>query len=492
MRFTWILAILLFSASSLSAQPNLHWSGRYGGEDQDWVYSIVQTTDNGYVMAGLTYSFGQGQSDFYLLKINEEGQEQWFRTFGGESYELCNSLLQLDDGFSLAGYTTSFGAGNRDFYFVRTDEEGEELWSRTYGGERWDSCSDHIAVSDGGFILIGRSSSFDERRSGIYIVKTDNNGNEEWSNVLYHDVMLSANSIVNNNDSTFSISGVLNYREDDRERDLFLLKIDDNGNELWLRTFGTEEDDIGYDHIKTNEGGYALVGYSHATEDGYSDIYVVKTNPEGEETWSDTYGNELNDFGFSILQLPDHGYVIGSTTQYINIINDTTFYRKQDFYLLRIDSTGNEVWSQVCEHSLENSCYSLIRTTDGGYALGGMAQLGGPFVDVYFVKTEPDPLIAPPALKITLPDHCQLLTCSPNPFNSTTTIKYTVTLIMPVVIEIFDVKGRLVETLVDGIVSVGRHSVVWDASGVGAGVYMLRMKDEGGRRNGMGKMILIK
>jgi hypothetical protein len=153
------LTLTLFAAPVL-AQPDSLWSRTYGGDHHDGCNSLVQTANGGFALAGSTSSFGTG-GDFWLVRTDANGDSLWSRTYGGQDYDYCNSLLQTaDGGFALAGVTESFGAGDHDFWMVRTDENGDSLWSRTYEGQDWDECQSLIQTADGGFALAGETWSF--------------------------------------------------------------------------------------------------------------------------------------------------------------------------------------------------------------------------------------------------------------------------------------------------------------------------------------------
>ena len=151
-------------------------SNTFGGTNDDIGYSVVQTNDGGYVMAGYTKSFGAGGYDMYIVKTNVNGTEEWSNAFGGTSTDESYSIQQTSDGgYALFGKTLNFGAGSYDMYLVKTDANGNEDWYKTYGTSAYESGRDIKVTSDGGFILLGYSDA------QIYLVKTDDNGNESWS-----------------------------------------------------------------------------------------------------------------------------------------------------------------------------------------------------------------------------------------------------------------------------------------------------------------------
>jgi len=158
------------------------WSRTYDGGNHDECYSLIQTADGGFALTGSTYSFGAGNLDSWLVRTDENGDSLWSRTYGLGGIEECYSLVQTaDGGFALAGYTTSFGTRLGDFWLVRTDENGDSLWSCTYGGQGADGCYSLVQTADGGFALAGYSTSFG---AGDYyyfwLVRTDEYGDSLW------------------------------------------------------------------------------------------------------------------------------------------------------------------------------------------------------------------------------------------------------------------------------------------------------------------------
>ena len=157
---------------------NIEWSRTYGGSHSDEAYSLIQMPDGGYAMAGSTISFGAGNYDFYLVKTDAYGNLEWNQTYGGAEFEAVHSLVEtFDGGYAMAGRTKSFGSGGNDFYLVKTDSNGNMLWDRTYGGEQYDSANSIIVTSDGGYAIAGGTSSFGSGDTDFWLIKTDEYGN---------------------------------------------------------------------------------------------------------------------------------------------------------------------------------------------------------------------------------------------------------------------------------------------------------------------------
>ena len=237
------------------ASGNEQWNKTFGGSSDDQGYSVQQISDGGFIVAGTTASFGAGSRDVYLIKTDASGNEQWNKTFGGSSDDQGYSVQQTSDGgFIVAGYTRSFGAGGMYVYLIKTDASGNEMWSKTYGSSGTEMGSSVQQTSDGGFIISGRTDlvSHDD----VYMVKTDSSGNEMWSKT-YDDLKYTALSKSDQtSDGGFIITGFNGY--------VGLVRTDASGNEMWSGTFGESVEHAqqaeGRSVQQTSDGGFIITG----------------------------------------------------------------------------------------------------------------------------------------------------------------------------------------------------------------------------------------
>ncbi|MDP7675486.1 MAG: hypothetical protein QGI92_00590 [Dehalococcoidales bacterium] len=284
----------------------------FGGVGWDYANSVQQTTDGGYIIAGGTDSLGT-DGDVYLVKTDREGNEEWSRTFGGKENDSASSVQQTTDGgYIIAGDTNSFGAGEFDFYLVKTDREGNEEWSRAFGGVGWDYADSVQQTTDGGYIIAGGTDSFGAGIYDVYLVKTDREGNEEWSRAFGGEDNDTADSVQQTADGGYIIAG--DTESFGVDGDFYLVKTDGEGNEEWSRAFGGEETEEADSVQQTTDGGYIIAGYTKSFGAGNYDAYLVKTDEEGNEEWSRTFGGEENDSASSVQQTTDGGYIIAGRT----------------------------------------------------------------------------------------------------------------------------------------------------------------------------------
>ena len=260
------------------------WNKTFGGTNDDCAYSIQQTSDGGYIIAGGTCSHGAGYYDFWLVKTDSGGDEEWNRTFGGTGYDYAISIQQTsDDGYIIAGGTRSYGAGYYDSWLVKTDSGGNEEWNRTFGGTDYDCAHPNSLqqTSDGGYILAG--FTYSNPYGDFWLVKTDSGGNEEWNKTFGGTDDDRAYSIQQTSDGGYILAGFTeSYGAGGW--DFWLVKTDSGGNHEWDRTFGGTSSDCACSVHETSDGGYIIAGYTRLYGAGGYDFWLIKLSPEDAST----------------------------------------------------------------------------------------------------------------------------------------------------------------------------------------------------------------
>ena len=327
--------------------------------------SVQQTTDGGYILIGSTSLYGAGEADFWLVKTDSNGNEQWNKTFGGTDEDWASSVQQTtDDGYILAGSTGSYGAGSSDFWLVKTDSNGNEQWNNTFGGTNWESAYSVQQTTDGGYILAGSTTSYGAGSNDFWLVKTDSKGNEQWNKTFGGTDDDWASSVQQTTDGGYILAGDTLLNDAGLGIDSWLVKIDSYGNEQWNKTFGGIKDDSAITVQQTTDGGYILVGFTFSYSADNSDFWLMKTDSNGIEQWNKTFGGTNWESAYSVQQTTDGGYIlVGSTTSY--------GAGENDFWLVKTDSNGNEQWNKTFGGTNWESAYSVQQTTDGGYILVG-------------------------------------------------------------------------------------------------------------------------
>jgi hypothetical protein len=364
------------------------WNRTYGGAGDDRGHSMVQTSDGGFAIVGFTFSFGAGLSDVYLVKTDASGNIQWNKTYGGPGSDFGYSLIGTSDGgYAIAASTDTYADGYDDFWLIKTDASGNVQWSKTYGSPDDDVPSSLVATSDGGYAIAGITwSSPAVAPVDMYLVKTDANGNMQWSKTYGGALWEECSSVVETSDGGYAMTGsTTSFGPGDRS-DVYLVKTDSSGNMQWNKTYGGDSittNDSGSSVIQTSDAGYVIAGTTWSSSTGSNDVYLIRTDVNGALQWSRTYGGTSDERGRSMVQASDGGYAIAGYTYSFGA-------GAPDVYLVKTDSLGNAQWSKAYGGSNPDFGYSLVRTSDGGFAIAGYTDYPGPsgYDYVFLVKTD--------------------------------------------------------------------------------------------------------
>jgi hypothetical protein len=301
------------------------------------------------------------------------GLSGWTKTFGGGGTDQANAISQTSDGgYAVAGWTDSFGAGGRDFYLVETDANGNWNWSARYGGPGDDEAFAIVQTADEGFAIAGRTGSGIAGSYDAWLVKTDGQGNMQWSQAYGGS----------GNDCVYSILATATgyvlggYTTSAGSIDFWLFSVNSTGGLEWSRTYGDPGWSAAYSMIQTSDGGYALAGYTNSSVSGF---WLVKTDSLGNEEWNATYAGGI-DGGCSVMQTNDGGYAIaGTTVQGVGA---------SEFYLVKATGDGAFQWSQTYDGPGHAHAYCLAQTPDGYLLAGSVYSLSGDYEKVFVIKTD--------------------------------------------------------------------------------------------------------
>jgi uncharacterized delta-60 repeat protein len=357
-------------------QLNDTWAQTWGGDGADIVYALVQTSDGGFATAGYTASTGltAGGADQTLVKYDASGIEQWSKTWGGTGDDRAEALVQTSDGgYAVAGYTASTGltAGSYDQTLVKYDSLGIEQWSKTWGGTGDDRAYALIQTSDGGFAVAGYTASTGLTAGGVdqTLVKYNSSGIEQWTKTWGGTGSDVANALIQTSDGGYAVAGYtastgLTAGLDDQT----LVKYDSSGIEQWSKTWGGDSTDRAETLVQTSDGGFAVAGYTNSTglTAGDNDQTLVKYDSSGIEQWSKTWGGTGSDIANALVQTSDGGYAVAGYTASTGLTAGGV-----DQTLVKYDASGIEQWSKTWGGTSSDAAYTLIQTTDGGYAVAG-------------------------------------------------------------------------------------------------------------------------
>ena len=355
------------------------WQRVYGGGAGK---SVQQTTDGGYFITGVTSSFGNGSSDVYLIKTDGNGDTLWTKTYGTVGYEVGYSGQQTSDGgYIITGMTSPSSYGNSNVYLIKTDSKGDALWTKSIGGSFDDYGSSVQQTTDGGFIITGAKEPFaNTADEDVYLIKTDSNGDTLWTKTYGGERFDWGLSVQQTTDGGFIITG---GTTENVHRDVYIIKTDSNGDTLWTKTYGGFFDDYGNSVQQTTDGGFIITGETaSAYSDGYEDVYLIKTDSNGDTLWTKTYGGVYFDIGCSVQQTTDGGYFITGYTK--------SFGNGQNVYLIKTEGNGDILWTKTYGGENYDTGLSGQQTIDGGYIITGYKTLYdfGWQNNVYLIKTD--------------------------------------------------------------------------------------------------------
>jgi len=393
------------------------WSKTYGGRSGDYGYYVEQTPDGGYIIVGSTASYGAGRGDFWLIKTDENGTVSWNQTYGGTEWDGGRCVQQTSDGgYIIVGSTESYGAGYSDVWLIKTNSTGGLEWNQTYGGSIDDHGQCVVQTSDGGYIITGfqgqilaATSTMSSRvvpSGGIWLIKTNSTGGLEWNKTYGEAYIDKGYCVVQTADGGYIIVGATIPFET-YNHDVWLIKTDEKGDEVWNQTYGGTGWDEGYCVRQTADGGYIITGKKAPYGYFYSDVWLIKTDTNlertnnieetipyiphnvwliktdsnGNEEWSKTYGGTEQDVGYCVDNTTDGGYIItGRTESY-----GAGYW---DVWLIKTDENGNKEWSKTYGGRWSEGSYCVRQTSDGGYIIVGSTEsYGAGYSDVWLIKT---------------------------------------------------------------------------------------------------------
>ncbi len=278
------------------------WNRTYGGVDFESGSAILENSSGGFIIAGYTRSYGVGDFDVWILLIDALGNPLWNTTFGGTGSDYAQSMIECNDGgYAIIGYTTSFGAGETDVWLIRLDDDGNHLWNATYGGTQFDYGTDLVQHPDNGFIIGGYSGPLGDY--DFYCIRTNSTGHSLWERTYAGTSYDLCHSIWRANNGIIVLAGE-GFNPVSGSTDGWILFLDNNGNLMWDYFYGGTRLDVFRDIIACDAGGYALCGFSYSYDSTfYSNLWVVRTDEWGNMTWYGSFGTSPDlSYGWSIIE----------------------------------------------------------------------------------------------------------------------------------------------------------------------------------------------
>lgn len=377
----FLLAVVTDTNAQFAMQP---FAKAYGINGYYFGKAVDKTFDKGYILAGATSAVGAGSSDILLIKVDSTANViQWQRTYGGINNEWAYAVKQTpDNGFMVAGYTNSIGAGGYDAYLLKVDSLGEKLWEKTYGGSDWDFIYSMTATYNGNYILVGETFNNSNGLNDAYLVKVDSDGNLIWEKNYGGAKEEALRSVTEDLSHNLIASGFTQSFGNNR-KDAYLLKLNENGDTLWTKIYGdTLNDELNCVTTSKINGGYWAVGYTEGNLGIYEkNKLVLKIDVNGNQIMIDSSNVNGNQELFSIIENQDTNIYTMGNAETAGFGNDVEFFLF-DRYINYMYS-GNSFGYNAIEQ-----CYFMLQDNDSCFvSIGNTNGFGNAMSSVYFIKS---------------------------------------------------------------------------------------------------------
>ena len=455
---------------------------QYGGTG-----SVAQTSDGGYVLGGSATLPSAFYSSFYVAKTDSFGQIQWSKSFSYGSYDGNNSIAEIlqtsDGGYIVLGNTTSTGANGADVYLAKLDPNGQVVWQKTYGGQRDDNATSIVKTATG-YMIVGSTMSYGDGSADIYVIRVDDAGNEIWHRNYGGAGGDTGSQIISTKDGNFVIVGSTSSFGARGASDIYVFKIDGSGNKIWDKLYGGSDWDEGNSVAELSDGSLAVAGFAIGFGPGARDMFLIKTDASGVEQWHRAFGALYQDNAVKVAVAS--GGIIIAGTETISI-RDNTSDGNIDILAIKTDLNGNQLWQSQFGGFQNESLGDMIINGDGNIVLlGSTSSYGGN----YFLNINPQGKITHASEGQRVPSDFRLLANYPNPFNNQTHITFQLPEQSFVQLDIFNCIGQRIATLFSGVKPAGQYSIGFNGDEFSSGVYFCELRSTFGIRTQ--KMLLLK
>ena len=352
----------------------------YEGVNDDG-YSIVQTADSSYIILGST------GNDILLFKADRKGAEQWSRVFGGSQFDEARHIQQTSDGgYIISGTTKSYGFGGSDIWLIKTDPSGWIEWNTHFGGTHNEHGGQVLQTPDGGYILIGDRDFSGDGNQDIWLIRTNSLGDSLWTKTFGGENIDQGSDIISFENEGFILLGsTTSYGNGGA--DIWIIKTDSNGNEEWNHSYGGGSDDYGQSILQIPDGGYIIRSVIESFGDGNTAVGLLRISSTGDEIWNKTFGGSGGAGGNALRETYEGGYIL--VCNYYNRGNSAF-----DIWLIKINLSGNLIWDKTFGGTNHDYGFSVLQTFDGGFDLAGSTyNLGNGddnYSDLWLIKTDPE------------------------------------------------------------------------------------------------------
>jgi hypothetical protein len=382
----YILVFMFFLQHVNNAQTyfqKIYQSPPYDQEGQD----VVAMPDGGYLIAGYTGNSDQYDCDVYIIKTDAFGNLVWTKTYGGAKPDFPYHMLPTQDGnYFLIGYSRSYGGGDSDILLMKIDPSGNLIWQKTYGGSGNDEGRDIVATTDGNYVIVGSSNSPGLGAQNANLIKIDPTGTVIWSKLYGGGSDDFGNSVKLCPDGGFIMLGQT-FSSGAGGGDAYLVRTDVNGDTLWTKTYGGALNDEGIYVTVNPDNGYTFLIRDSSNAAMDIDTRIIRTDPSGNVAWNKVYGGTKKDTPKMVQPTSDGGYIVAAISRSFGWINP-------DMWILKFDNSGDTTWTRHYGGVNHEHCYTVREQPDGSYIAVGKTDSYSPDMDPMFLKLNPNGTLA--------------------------------------------------------------------------------------------------
>jgi hypothetical protein len=371
--FKYIILVLLIltTLQPVFAQNSVF----HGSKQEDIASSIVQYEKNFYIL-GTTRKTNKSATDYFVLQLNKNGSLNNKYIFGETHRDIGKQIIVNKNGIFILGKSWDGGFSNNDMVLHRLNFNGNLVWTKFYGGEKNDLGHKFITTKDGGFAMVGHNRSVDDF-GDVYLVKANKMGEMVWENHFGDRFIDHGFDLIENNKGEFIIVGTLggfyNPTTTDylnHDADILIIKTNASGEEIWTKTFGGDSHDWAKEIIHAPNGGYYICGSTQSEGAGSFDIFLIKMDEDGNIIWKKTYGGVDFDYGETVrLSEENHLYILGTSASY-------SANYKPDHLLIKTDLEGEIIWQNTFGGTNSDYSSSMVCTSDSGCVFTGWSENG--------------------------------------------------------------------------------------------------------------------
>jgi len=476
-----ILAMVFYISIASPQTPDTVWTRTYGSSDFEISSSVINTTDDNYMVTGCHYT--DELSYGFLLKINQYGDTIWYKEYECLGPGYTESLTETEDGgFLVIGLKYYPETENKDVLLFKTNDLGDTVWSKSYGGSQLNTPISIIPANDSGYIVIGETGNLADDMD-IWLLRINDLGDTVWTKTFGGDGVDLCYDIKSIADNGYILVGQIDTYSSNA-KDVYLIKFDNSCDTVWTKTYGSEGDESGMSIICLDDQGFLITGCTNSDPGGLDDLYIIRVNGDGDSLYSKIYGGDEGEGASSILPINNNTFLISGVTSSYGLGG-------YDLYFLVINDNGDTISTATFGGAGWDYAYDAIKANNQSFITCGFSSsFGAGDYDVYLANISIDNIGIIHETHLSSSLYYALNQNYPNPFNAATTITFNIITTEFVTLKLYDILGREIRTLHNEISPPGMHEILLNAAELTSGVYFYRL--QAGGYSESQKLVLMK